>query len=231
MKIVLKAEVDNLGLPGDVVDVADGYGRNYLIPRGLAIKATPGAMKEAAALTRSRKAREAKTLGSAEAAKNALEARTLRIPVRVDEAGHLYGSVRAEDVRTVLKARGHDIERRRIDLKTPIKQIGTYEVEIHVHPQVSATVEVEVVDQEGEVTVESLAGAKAAEERSIEEAALEAAAQLEGDEAAEGEPGTDATESEATTDEAARDEAPRTDAAAPAAASDEPIEQPEDAPA
>jgi large subunit ribosomal protein L9 len=109
MKVILKSEVDNLGLAGDVVDVADGYGRNFLIPRGLAILATKGAMKEAEALTRSRKAAEAKTLGSAEAMREALESRTLRISARVDERGALYGSVSAGDIHRVLKERGHDV--------------------------------------------------------------------------------------------------------------------------
>jgi large subunit ribosomal protein L9 len=151
MKIILKGEVDNLGLAGDVVDVADGYGRNYLIPRGLAIIATKGAMKEAEALTRSRKVAESKTLGSAEAARETLESRSLRIPVRVDERGHLYGSVTAVDVQRVLKERGHDLERKRIDLRGSIKTIGEYEVPVRVHPQVTATVIVEVVDEEGKV--------------------------------------------------------------------------------
>lgn len=151
MKIILKGEVDNLGLAGDVVDVADGYGRNFLIPRGLAILATKGAMKEAEALTRSRKVAESKTLGSAEAARETLESRTLRIPVRVDERGHLYGSVTAGDVQRVLKERGHDFERKRIDLRGSIKTIGEYEVPVRVHPQVTATVVVEVVDEEGKV--------------------------------------------------------------------------------
>ena len=154
MKVILKSEVDNLGLAGDVVDVADGFGRNYLLPRGLAIKATQGAMKEAEALTRSRKAAESKTLGSAEAAKDALEARTLVISARVDERGSLYGSVGALDVARVLKERGHDIPRKRIDLKGTIKLIGTYEVPVQVHPQVVATVRVDVVDEEGKVTVQ-----------------------------------------------------------------------------
>jgi large subunit ribosomal protein L9 len=152
MKVILTNEVDNLGLPGDVVDVADGYGRNFLLPRGLAMRATPGAMKQADALVRARKAREAKTLDSAEASKTTLEARTLRIPVRVDERGGLYGSVTATDVQRVLKERGHDIPRKRIELKGSIKEIGTYEVPIHVHPQVAATVIVEVVDQEGRLS-------------------------------------------------------------------------------
>ena len=152
MKVILTNEVDNLGLPGDVVDVADGYGRNFLLPRGLAMLATPGAMKQAEALTRSRKAREAKTLDSAQASKAALEARSLRIPVRVDERGGLYGSVTANDVQRVLKERGHDIPRKRIELKGSIKEIGTYEVPVLVHPLVADTLIVDVVDQEGRLS-------------------------------------------------------------------------------
>ncbi len=185
MKVILKSEVDNLGLPGDVVDVADGYGRNYLIPRGMAILASPGAMKDAAAITRSRKAAEAKTLGSAEAEREALEARELRITARVDERGALYGSVSAVDVARVLKERGHDIPRKRIELKGTIKEIGTYEVPVRVHPQVVATVTVEVVDVEGKVGV---AGAEEAEDASAHDAlveqALEAAEALEAEQAA-----------------------------------------------
>lgn len=153
MKVILKSEVDNLGLTGDVVDVADGYGRNYLLPRGLAIIATQGAMKEAHALTRSRRAAESKTLGAAESAKEILESRTLRIAARVDDRGSLYGSVSAVDVARVLKERGHDIPRKRIDLKGTIKVIGTYEIPVQVHPQVIANVALEVVDEEGVVTV------------------------------------------------------------------------------
>ncbi len=153
MKVILKSEVDNLGLPGDVVDVADGYGRNFLLPRGLAIRATKGAMKEAQALTRSRKAREEKTLGGAEQARTVLESRTLRIPARVDERGRLYGSVGAADVERVLRERGHDIPRKRIELRGTIKVIGTYEVPVQVHPQVAATVVVDVVDEEGRIAV------------------------------------------------------------------------------
>jgi large subunit ribosomal protein L9 len=155
MRIILKEEVDNLGLAGDIVDVADGYGRNYLIPRGKAIVATPGAEKEAQALLRARRAREAATLDDAQEMKDILESRVLRIEARVDERGHLYGSVGAGDVHRVLRERGHDIERKRIDLKS-IKEIGEYEVPVQVHPQVEALVTVEVVDVEGEVTVESL---------------------------------------------------------------------------
>ena len=178
MKVILKSEVDNLGLPGEVVDVADGYGRNYLLPRGLAIVATKGAMKEAEAITRSRKVHESKTLDSAKQAKELLESRTLRIPARVDDRGSLYGSVSANDVQRVLKERGHDIPRKRIDLRGTIKHIGTYEVPIQVHPQVVATVEVDVVDEEGVVGVE----APVVEAEEVADAAADAAADTATDE-------------------------------------------------
>ncbi len=217
MKIILKEEVDNLGLPGDVVDVADGYGRNFLLPRGLAIPATAGAMKEAEAITRARKAREAKTVGTAQAHKETLEARTLRVEARVDEFGHLYGSVSVSDVERVLKERGHEIEKRRIDLKRPIKQIGTYEIPVRIHPQVTATLTLDVVDVEGKVKV---AGEEAP---SIEEAALEAVAELEAEEAAE------AVEAEAgdAPDSAEASESKPTEDAVEAAPGD--TEAPEDA--
>jgi len=153
MKVILKSEVDNLGLPGDVVDVKDGYGRNFLIPRGMAMLATKGAMKEAEALTRARRVKEARTFDVARSDAESLEARALRIAANVDDRGHLYGSVSAVDVERVLKERGHDIPRRRIELKGTIKEIGTYQVPVRVHPQVTATVTIEVVDTEGKVTV------------------------------------------------------------------------------
>ncbi len=179
MKLILTQEVQGLGIPGDIIEVKDGYGRNYLLPRGLAIMATKGAMKEAAALTRSRKAREAKTLDGALAAKTALEARTLRIEARVDDRGRLYGSVGAADVHRVLKERGHDVDRRKVDLKGGIKQVGTYQVPVRVHPQVTASVTVEIIDAEGDER--AIEAARVAEERAIADAALAAAAKLEDD--------------------------------------------------
>jgi large subunit ribosomal protein L9 len=178
VKVILKSEVDNLGLPGDVVDVADGFGRNYLIPRGMAIIATTGAMKEADALTRARKAREAKTIDSAVASKDVLESRTLRIAARVDDRGSLYGSVTAVDIQRVLKERGHDIPRKRIELKGSLKEIGSYDVPIHVHPQVTATVTVEVVDEAGVVTV---GGAPVVDEEAVTDVAAEVAADTDTD--------------------------------------------------
>lgn len=188
MKLILKTEVDNLGLAGDVVDVADGYGRNYLVPRGMAIMATKGAMKEAAALVRSRKAREASTLDDAMASKAILEARPLRIEARVDDRGHLYGSVGVVEVHRVLKERGHSIERKRIELKA-VKEIGEYEVPVQIHTQVMATVTIEIVDVEGLVTLES-----------IREANKPAVTTPEGGEAVEGAEGAEGAEAVAVTD-------------------------------
>lgn len=226
MKLILKAEVDNLGLPGDVVDVADGYGRNYLLPRGMAIIATPGGMKEANALTRARKAREAKTVDSARASADVLEARTLRIAARVDDRGGLYGSVGAADVQRVLKERGHEIPRKRIDLRGTIKTIGSYEIPVQVHPQVIATITVDVVDEEGKIIVnaggavvdtEAVAEAQAAAEAAADaadgtetdtdalaEQALEAAEEFEAQQDAPEDTGaelTDADVADTTTDE------------------------------
>jgi large subunit ribosomal protein L9 len=211
MKLILTDEVENLGLAGDVVDVADGYGRNFLLPRGLAILATKGAMKEAAALTRSRKAREAKTIDGAAAAKAALESRTLRIEARVDDRGRLYGSVTAADVHRVLKEHSHEVDRRKVDLKGGIKQVGTYLVPVRVHPQVTANVSVEVIDSEGD---ERAAEAeRVAEERLIADAALAAATKLESDERS-------GATAEDTEDDAADDAAQAAEASADAPAAD-----------
>ncbi len=183
MRIILKQEVDNLGLAGDVVEVADGYARNYLIPRGMAIKATRGALKQAELLTRARKAQEARTLGAAEQYRDILESRALRIPVRVDERGHLYGSVGAVEVQKALKERGHEVERRRIDLKHPIKEVGAYSVKVRLHPQISADLPIEVVDVEGRVSAEGVG--RGAEESAPAEGA---AASEDTDEASQPEP-------------------------------------------
>lgn len=228
MKVILKREVDNLGLAGDVVTVADGYGRNYLIPRGLAILATKGAMKEAEALTRARKAREAQTVDQAAEYKTVLEDRMLKIPARVDDRGHLYGSVGVTEIHRILKERGHDIEKKRIDLRGSIKELGTYEVDVRVHPQVTATVTVEVVDEEGKVVAGQKAPAppplpgEVVDEveapdvdaptsvlDTLAEQALEAAEELEHadeDEAADDDASEPAVASDAATDEAASEE-------------------------
>lgn len=217
MKLILKEEVDNLGLPGDVVDVAAGYGRNYLVPRGLAILATPGAMKEAETLTRARKAREAETLDDAQEFRDVLERRTLRVEARVDEHGTLYGSVGANEIHEVLKARGHDVARRRIDLPRSIKTIGKYTVSISVHPQVTADVPLEVVDVEGKVTLEGAPEELTEAERraAFEEEVLEVVEEIEAEEEDEEDEEDAAAEAAGTTEALSTAEALAARASAP----------------
>lgn len=211
MQVILKSEVLNLGLPGDVVVVADGYGRNYLIPQGYAIRATPGAMKEAEALTRARLATEARTIGDAQKQAELIEARPLVIKARVDDNGHLYGSVSVGDVQTVLKERGFTLDKRRIELKSPIKQIGEYEIAVQVHPQVTATLTLEVADVDGKVgvsvggNIEDL-GEAPADVDAIEEAALAAADEIEGAEGSEESDAADAVAADEAVAEAPTDE-------------------------
>jgi hypothetical protein len=116
-------------------------------------------------------------IGGALAAKAALESRTLRIEARVDDRGRLYGSVTAADVHRVLHERGHEVDRRKVDLKGGIKQVGTYQVAVRVHPQVTASVTVEVIDSEGDER--AVEAARVAEERAIADVALAAATKLD----------------------------------------------------
>lgn len=146
MKIVLRADVDPLGNKGDVVDVADGYARNYLVPRGLAIKATRGAITQAAAMRRNREAREARAREHARHLAEQLGARTFTVPVRAGEGGRLFGSVTAADLAEAVRAgSGIELDRRRIALAEPIKALGPVEVDVSLHADVTATLHIEVV--------------------------------------------------------------------------------------
>lgn len=146
MKVILKSDVDNLGGAGDIVDVADGYGNNYLVPRGLAMRATKGAVQDAAVLVRARHSREARTRGDADSLRERIEAAPVRVKAKAGEDGTLYGSVGnstlADAVRTQL---GVAIDRRRMPMERPLKELGTHEVPVRVHPDVTATLRVELV--------------------------------------------------------------------------------------
>ena len=148
MKLILKQEVSGLGGPGDVVDVADGFGRNYLLPQGKAIVATKGAEKQIAAIRRAREVREVRDLGSAKTLATELGALTVTLPARAGEGGRLFGSITAADVvDAVTKAGGPKLDKRRVVLNAPIKALGTHSVTVKVHPEVDATVSLEVVAQ------------------------------------------------------------------------------------
>lgn len=146
MKIILTQEVSNLGSPGDVVDVADGYGRNYLVPQKMGILATRGAEKQIATIKRAREVRDVRDVGQARELATSLQALTVKLPARAGDGGRLFGSVTTSDVvDAVAKAGGPKVDKRRITLTAPIKTLGTHSVSIKLHPEVDATVTLEVV--------------------------------------------------------------------------------------
>ena len=145
MKLILKQDVANLGGAGDIVDVADGFGNNYLLPRNLAMLASKGAVKDAELMRQSRVKREAKTLDEATELKDKLEARAVTIPAKAGEDGTLYGSVGNSVVAEAIKEQlGITVDRRRIPMEKPFKHLGTEEIEVRIHPEVTATIRVEV---------------------------------------------------------------------------------------
>jgi large subunit ribosomal protein L9 len=145
MKLILTQEVSGLGAPGDVVDVAAGFGRNYLIPRGFAIHWTRGAEKQVDLIKRARSVREIRTLEDAQAAASQLQKLRVRIKVRAGENGRLFGSVGPADIAAAVKsAGGPELDRRRIEVPDPIKTTGSHSVKVRLHPEVSAAVAIEV---------------------------------------------------------------------------------------
>lgn len=148
MRIVLRSDVSNLGRRGDLVDVADGYGRNYLVPRGLAMVATKGSVRQSEAMSRARSVRDSKDRAGAQATKAALEAARITITARAGEGGRLFGSVTASDVADAVEAQANvAFDRRKLGLDEPIKTLGSHEVPLRLHPDVTATITVEIVAQ------------------------------------------------------------------------------------
>jgi large subunit ribosomal protein L9 len=146
MKLILTHEVANLGAPGDVVEVKNGYGRNYLVPRGLAIHWTKGADKQITTIKKAREVREVRDLGHAEEIKSQLEAKPVNLQVRAGSGGRLFGSVTVTDiVAAVRHAGGPDIDKRRIEVGQPIKSLGAHQVNVRIHPEVTASLALNVV--------------------------------------------------------------------------------------
>jgi large subunit ribosomal protein L9 len=146
MRLILTQEVDGLGAPGEVVEVKDGYGRNYLMPRGLAIRATRGAQRQVEQIRRGREVREVQDRGQARELAAQLAALDVRLPSRAGREGRLFGSVTAADVvEAVIAAGGPKLDRRRVELSAPIKSIGTHAVSVRLHADVTATVTVQVI--------------------------------------------------------------------------------------
>ena len=146
MKLILTSEVTGLGAPGDVVEVKDGYGRNYLLPQGFAIAATRGAEKQIAAIRRAREVREVRDLGQARELAAQLQTLQVSIATRAGQGGRLFGSVTpAAVVDAVRAAGGPMLDRRRIEIEAPIKTVGAHAVAVRLHPEVTAKLTVEVV--------------------------------------------------------------------------------------
>ena len=145
MKLILTQEVTGLGAPGDVVEVAPGYGRNYLVPRGLAMLWTRGAEKQIELIRRARSAREIRSLDDAKAAATKLASMTVRLQTRAGGGGRLFGSISTADiVAAVRDAGGPVLNKRKIEVQNPIKTVGAHQVSVRLHPEVSATLNVEV---------------------------------------------------------------------------------------
>jgi large subunit ribosomal protein L9 len=145
MKVVLREDVENLGNKGDLVDVADGYARNYLVPRGLALKATRGIQKQADAMKRNREVRNSREREAAQGLAAQFEGRTITIKARAGGEGRLFGSVTSVDVaEAVHKQTGVELDRRKIALDEPLKELGGVDLQVRLHPEVIASIHVEV---------------------------------------------------------------------------------------
>lgn len=146
MKLILTNEVTGLGAPGDVVEVKDGYGRNYLVPRGYAIRWTRGGEKQVTAIKKARHSRAIEDLGHAQEVKERLERVAVTLASRAGESGRLFGAVTVADiVAAVRQGGGPELDRRRVELSAPIKTVGTHQFTVRLHPEVSAKVAVTVV--------------------------------------------------------------------------------------
>jgi large subunit ribosomal protein L9 len=149
MKVILADDVDNLGNKGDVVTVADGYARNFLIPKGKALFATKGALRQAELMTKARVEREQKAKEAAAAKVADLARSPVYISARAGEAGRLFGSVTKSDVaRGIEEQLGEVIDRHNVILDDPIRVLGTHQVEVKLHDEVNALVTVEVIPHE-----------------------------------------------------------------------------------
>lgn len=146
MKVILTHEVGGLGAAGDVVDVKDGYARNYLVPRRLATPWTKGGQKQVDAIAKGREARAIKSLEEAKSIKGTLEASRVTVAAHAGTGGRLFGAVSTADVAAAVKsAVGADIDKRKIEVPAPIRTVGEHEVLVRLHPEVQARLGLTVV--------------------------------------------------------------------------------------
>jgi large subunit ribosomal protein L9 len=146
MKLILTQEVTGLGTPGDVVEVKDGYGRNYLVPRGLATGWSKGGQKQVEAIRKARRSREIETLEEAQRIRDSLQSKPVQLAVKAGASGRLFGAVTPADIAgAIASANGNSVDKRKVELTQPIKNVGAYTVHIRLHPEVQAKVTIDVV--------------------------------------------------------------------------------------
>jgi large subunit ribosomal protein L9 len=146
MRVVLRADVESVGTKGELLDVSDGYARNYLVPRGLAIRATKGVVRQAEAMRRNRAARDTREREAAQTVADQLATRRIEIGARSGEGGKLFGSVTAADVAAAVHTQaGVEVDRRHLRLAEPIKELGPVEIPLRLHPEVEVVLGVDVV--------------------------------------------------------------------------------------
>jgi large subunit ribosomal protein L9 len=147
MKLILTQEVGGLGAPGDIVEVKDGYGRNFLIPRGFAIRWTKGGERTVESIKAARSSREVRDLDQAQEIKAKLEQTTVNLPVRAGAGGRLFGAVTVGDIAGAIAStvEGAGVDKRKIIVGNPIKSLGSHQVTVKVHDEVDATVNLNVV--------------------------------------------------------------------------------------
>jgi len=145
-KLILTHEVTGLGEPGDVVEVKDGYARNYLVPRNLATPWSKGAESQVTAIRKARKAREIASLDDAKAIRDSLQSKPVVVSAKAGQSGRLFGAVTTADIVDAAKSAGFPaFDKRKVEIGQPIKATGTYTVSVRLHPEVSANVTVTVV--------------------------------------------------------------------------------------
>ena len=155
MKLLLKEDVDGLGFCGEEVEVKDGYGRNFLIPKGKALLATPNNLKAFNHQKRIVQAKVKKVTGIAQEVADKISAVTIQIKKKMGDGGKMFGAVTAQEISDLLKAKGIDIDRRKIQIQEPIKKAGEYSIPAKLHPEVTAEIKLVV---EGEKVVEKVEG-------------------------------------------------------------------------
>ncbi len=147
MEVILQKDVKSLGKKGDIVNVAEGYGRNYLLPRGLAIEATAGNIKQVKVEKQTQKKKKERVVEEAQAIASRIDGQKLQIATKVGESGKLFGAITSQEISDRLKKQYKvEIDKRRIELPEPIKNLGKYNIKVRIHPKIYAEIIVQVIE-------------------------------------------------------------------------------------